>query len=60
MVRQRFREGNSLELDTRMREALEAVKNGMFGSKEYFMPLINGLLSGSDYFCVVVDFAEYM
>lgn len=60
MVRARFREGNSLELDPRMREALEAVKSGMFGSKEYFMPLINGLLSGSDYFCVVVDFNEYM
>lgn len=32
----------------------------MFGSQDYFMPLVNQLMSGSDYFCCVVDFAEYM
>lgn len=43
-----------------MKEALNAISNGMFGNAEYFKPLVTDLSSGKDWFCTVVDFEEYM
>ncbi|CAL6058899.1 Glycogen_phosphorylase [Hexamita inflata] len=59
MIRQKFRAGQQLQLPKQMKDALEAIKSGMFGNVDYFAPLVNGLMSGNDYYCCVVDFEEY-
>lgn len=53
----------TFKADPRFAEVLGDIENGMFGDKEYFKPMVDGVLNmdvGNDWFLVANDFASYL
>lgn len=58
-ARKAFSRGAQFPMPAGMREALDAIRGGMFGPAEYFRPLTDSLYAGNDYYCCAVDFDAY-
>lgn len=58
-LREQMRE-QSLPIDPRFTEVLNAIEQGKFGDKELFVPIINSLILGRDHYLLGYDFPSYI
>ncbi|KAH0570573.1 Glycogen phosphorylase [Spironucleus salmonicida] len=58
-IRSEFQQGRQVELCSDFKEALEAIRTGMFGNTEYFSMVVNRLQNGNDFYLTAVDFEAY-
>ena len=43
-----------------LQEVLDSIIGGEFGEPSIFMPLIETITKGGDYYCIAADFEEYL
>ena len=59
-LRNEVRFSSDRELDPNLSRVLSTIRQGRFGDVSDYMPLIDSITMGHDYYLVTVDFADYL